>query len=131
MSLVALLWGCSGGSSPSREIDLNESAVVRLGETVLVRGEGTTLQMEAVLEDSRCPPNADCIQAGAIRIRVRAVTNQGTFTQESKMPVLPTELLPPSPSGYSVVLTNVLPDGSFARIPDADYRFTIRVSKAS
>jgi hypothetical protein len=128
--LVPLV-GCSGGDLPSREITLNESTVVQLGEAVLLRGEGTTVQLESVLEDSRCPPFADCVQAGQIRVRVRVIGTRGSFTQEAKMPILPTELLAPPESGYFVALTAVTPDGSFTPIPPANYRLTIRVSKVS
>jgi hypothetical protein len=128
---LALLAGCSGGELPSRQIDLNESAVVQLGETVLLRGEGTTVQLESVLEDSRCPPNADCIRAGQIRVRVRVVGGRGSFTQEARLPDSSSELPPPPESGYNVVLTAVTPGGSLSPIPPANYRLTIRVSRVS
>ncbi|MGC4046389.1 MAG: hypothetical protein QM758_21570 [Armatimonas sp.] len=130
MPLVAFLVGCGGGSLPSRAINLNEDVVVSLGETVLLRGEGTTVQIESVLEDSRCPVNADCVQAGQVRVSIKVVSGAGTFTQETKFPLLPTETPPPPASGYYIALLGVTPD-RFAgvSIPLAEYRFTIRVSK--
>lgn len=48
----------------------------RLGETVRVGN--ITLTPLGILEDSRCPQNVQCIQAGTVRLSVRIVSGLGT-----------------------------------------------------
>jgi hypothetical protein len=127
---LLLLAGCGGGDTPSRSIDLNQEVVVGIGESVLVNGEGTTVTAESVLEDSRCPANADCIDAGRIRVRFQIVNNRGSFTQEAILPRPPVETAEVPPSGYRPLLSEVTPLPQVGQtIPAGDYRLTIKLTK--
>lgn len=132
MPLIGLIVGCGGGSQPSREINLNEDVIVSLGETVLLRGEGATVAIESRLEDTRCPVDAQCAQAGSVVVRARVNSSEGSFTQDIKYPLLPTEVPAPPTSDYNVILKVVTPDRRVdTTIALSDYRFTIRVSKVN
>jgi hypothetical protein len=124
------LVGCGGGDTPSRSIDLNQNAVLSIGETVQVTGEDTTLKADAVLEDSRCPANADCIQAGRIRVRFQIVNNKGTFSQEAVLPKPEAETTEAPASGYRPVLDEATPLPTAGKtVPLRDYRLTVKLIK--
>jgi hypothetical protein len=125
-----VLVGCSGGNTPSRSIDLNQDAVLSIGETVEVMGEGTTLKATEILEDSRCPPNADCIQAGRIRVRFQIVNSKGTFFQEAALPKPEAETTEAPASGYRPTLSQATPLPFLGQtVPVGDYRLTIKLIK--
>jgi hypothetical protein len=127
---LLVLVGCSGGNTPSRGIDLNQEVVVGIGESVLVNGEGTTMTAGAILEDSRCPANADCISAGRIRVRFQIVNNKGTFSQEASLPQPLVETTEAPASGYRPVLSEVTPLPTLGKaVPVEDYRLTVKLIK--
>ena len=62
---LSLASGCvARGSQPSPS-----PSFVRIGETVRV--DGVAVRALALVEDSRCPMNVVCIQAGTVRLAVR------------------------------------------------------------
>ena len=127
--LLPSLAGCGSSSLPAITVDLGTDATLRLGQDALVRGEAATVRLDKILEDSRCPANADCISAGRIRVRVRVTSARGSFTQEASLP--PPEVTIEQPSGYAVALTAVEPPNFAGRtIPDGEYRFTAKVTKS-
>ncbi len=127
---LVFLLGCSGGNAPSRDIDLNQSVVLSIGESVLVKGEGTTVTADSILEDSRCPANADCIQAGRVRVRFRIVNNRGSFTQEAIFPHPSVETAEAPASGYRPVLSEITPLPVLGQTtPAGDYRLTVKLTK--
>ncbi|MDR6672843.1 hypothetical protein [Xanthomonas sp. 1678] len=75
-SLVAIsLGGCAaGGPVASRPIE----GAVRLGEIAAV--DGPRVRPDRVIEDSRCPADVQCIQAG--RLIVRATVLGGGWSKE-------------------------------------------------
>jgi hypothetical protein len=54
-------------------------AMVQMGETVEVLGVKITPQ--TLLEDSRCPSDVVCIQAGTVRVNTEVVCDSGTLEQ--------------------------------------------------
>lgn len=77
-----------------------------------------------VLEDSRCPIDVQCIQAGTVRLQAKLVSGLGTAQQEFKLgQVVTTE-------AEEVMLTDVQPaPKAGVKIADADYVFTFTVAK--
>jgi hypothetical protein len=75
-SLVAIsLAGCAaGGQVGSRPIE----GPVRLGEIAAV--DGPRVRPDRVIEDSRCPADVQCIQAG--RLILRATVLGGSWSKE-------------------------------------------------
>lgn len=100
---------CPGGVPPSSDAGLNE--------TITVSGiEITPLE---VLEDSRCPTDVQCIQAGTVRVSVRIVPDTIAFTLGQ----------PQTIDGVSIALTRVSPDPVSTReIADEDYRFAFEAA---
>jgi hypothetical protein len=103
--MLALLAGCAApAAAPDGLVDRTASAApgtveVRLGETA--RLGGLTVRPIAVIEDSRCPGDVDCVWAGRLRLRVAvsgvgetelilgqafALPGGGTLTLVSAMP---------------------------------------------
>jgi hypothetical protein len=56
---------------------LGQPFSLRVGETAALAGEGLTVKFAAVLGDSRCPPDVQCIWAGNARIAIE-VAQQGS-----------------------------------------------------
>ena len=93
-----------------------------MGETV--NALGVTLTPLAIVEDSRCPVDVQCIQAGTVRVSVRIVSGLGTSTSTFKLgQAITTE-------AESITLTAVVPQKtSTVTIKNAEYRFTFEVAK--
>ncbi len=104
----------SEGDPVRREVGIGEEA----------RWEGVGIVPEEILEDSRCPVNAICIQAGEVRLRARLTSSLGTASQEFKLGV------PIATKAEIITLTRVLPAArAGVQIPEADYRLTFEVKK--
>jgi hypothetical protein len=86
--------------------------------------DGLSIRVTEVVEDSRCPANANCIQAGTVRISVRTRSAMGVSTNIFKPgSVLTTEV-------HKITLVSVAPQTMAGRrIADNDYRFTFKVEK--
>lgn len=98
------------------------SAGTTLGQSVTI--QGLMITPKEVLEDSRCPKDVQCIQAGRVRIQTVIVSEGKATTTEMTLgePVLI--------SGAQVTLTVVAPDKiSKVAIKPGEYRFTFIVKK--
>lgn len=126
---LSLLGGCGSSSLPSVTVDLGANATLQLGQDALVRGEAATVRLDKILEDSRCPANAECVSAGRIRVRVRVTTFKGQFTQEASLP--PPEVMIEQPSGYAVALVSAQPSTLAGQtISEDEYRLAVKVTKS-
>lgn len=78
----------------------------------------------SVIEDSRCPKDVQCIQAGTVRVSVKLESGLGTSVQTFTVgQTITTET-------EAITLTSVQPEKiSTKTILPADYRFTFTVSK--
>ncbi|MFM5917720.1 MAG: hypothetical protein ACKOOL_09330 [Novosphingobium sp.] len=111
---TVLLAGCI-----TTRVNEDGSVDARLGQTVNVGGPRVTPLV--VLEDSRCPMEARCIRAGAVRLNVRITTGRGSTIREitSDKPLLVAD--------GQLELTNMMPPRSTQRaIKPTDYRFSFR-----
>jgi|GEM_PF-1431404 len=99
------------------------TATVRLNE-VASFPNGLSIRVASILEDSRCPTNAECIQAGTVRLSVRIRSGMGVSTNEFTVGTSITT------EAESVTLLGVSP-GNLAgqRIASDDYRFTFEVKE--
>lgn len=59
------------------------SVTARMGQEVSALGVHVTPLK--ILEDSRCPIDVTCIQAGTVRLQAKLVSGLGTATQEFKL----------------------------------------------
>ena len=96
------------------------SVTVSVGSSATVGG--VTITPIDVLEDSRCPLDVTCIQAGTVRMRAAVTTSSGTAIYEFKLgnmlttPTATLQLEGVSPESRSTVPKNT-----------ADYRFTFQI----
>ena len=95
---------------------------LRLGE--LGSFETITIRPLSIEEDSRCPADVTCIQAGTVRLKIQVVSSTATSTSIVKLgQAFTTE-------GMRITLTNVTPSkNSKITIKETDYRFNFNVIK--
>lgn len=112
--------------APSVEVPMG---VLPYGSVTLALGQEAVfadvrIRPLAVVEDSRCPMNARCIQAGTVRVRTEIVSGMGTSTDAIELgKSITTE-------AEEVFLTAVAPDTMAGEaIAPGDYRFTYNVLK--
>lgn len=80
----------------------------------------------SIVEDSRCPSDVQCIQAGTVRVKVRVISGMGTSTSILTLgKVFTTE-------AEMLTLTRVTPDTQSTKpILNGDYRLTFNVALQS
>lgn len=112
LPLAALLTACVTGPAHP----LNDGAPAALGETVQV---GSVLATPvSVQEDSRCPYNVQCIQAGRVVVSTR-LDGQGW---RETVPLVLDE--PYAVQGTTITVSRVFPDKIAQReVPRHEYRF--------
>ncbi len=69
LAAVVLLSGCSSGES--RHPQLDEGFKLAYATERTIDGEQLTLRFAAINEDSRCPSDVQCVQAGQATITLR------------------------------------------------------------
>lgn len=109
---------CPAGA-PVTDTTTVETRLGQIGTIV-----GLSITPIEVLEDSRCPSDVVCIQAGTVRLRTRLGTPTGTTEQNFT-------LNQPVTSGlYTIELISVMP-GTVSTVPikKEDYRFTFKVTR--
>ncbi|HEY9480914.1 MAG TPA: hypothetical protein VIR98_01620 [Candidatus Paceibacterota bacterium] len=114
----------STGSSTASMILPYGLATVGLGDSISFRG--ITITPTSVVEDSRCPKSVQCIQAGTVRLNVRARLDNGTTSN-----TVVTLSKPAAIGTYSVNLVSVSPEKTQAAINGADYRFIFEVRQSA
>lgn len=98
------------------------SVEVRLGETASKLGVSITPHI--VLEDSRCPLDVTCIQAGTVRIHAELASALGTGWQTFELGV------PITTEAEEVTMVSVSPTPHSERtIEDAEYVFRFEIRK--
>ena len=104
------------------EIDTAESFAVALNETGTMYG--VSLTPLEVLEDSRCPADVECIQAGTVRINTQFESDLGETELEIELND------PITTETEKIALLSVTPvPHSENTIEDSDYRVTFRITK--
>ncbi len=107
-------------SQPSNDVTTDTTGVftLALGETGT--SHGWTITPTALTEDSRCPTDVQCIQAGTVRVSVRI----GSSTSEKVVTLVTPESIP----GGQITLVKVTPDkNSKLSTKQSEYRFSFLV----
>lgn len=100
------------------------TVTVALGETV--SGLGVSLTPLEIEEDSRCPKDVMCIQAGTLRVQVMMVSGMGTST----MPFTLGSAEPVTTETTAIWLVEALPYPLASNpVEDNQYRFTFRIEQ--
>jgi hypothetical protein len=110
--------------SPKESLVPGESLTREARLYKAVDAHGLSIKPISLLEDSRCPQDVVCIQAGTVRIRAEVA-------QENETKIAEFELLKPVILNESeVILIQVLPEAqSQKKIQDEEYQFTIHIEK--
>jgi hypothetical protein len=89
-----------------------------------IEGAGISITPTAVLEDSRCPTDVECIQAGTVRVMTSLSTGLGTADQEFILGgIITTE-------AEEISLVDVRPyPVSKSQIAQQDYDFKFEIKK--
>jgi hypothetical protein len=96
---------------------------VALGETATFPG-GLSIRPISVLEDSRCPQNAQCIRAGTVKVSVRIDSALGASTKTFEPGTTITT------EAESITLQAVFPEPLVGQpVPENAYRFVFEVRK--
>lgn len=122
-----LACGPSGHAAPSVRAGYGESFVLALGETAEV-GDAYRVRFDRVSEDSRCPADARCVQAGNAAAAFGVESERGSATL-----TLHTDRAPRSAAamGGELTLMDLAPLPATGVEPDsADYRATVIVRPA-
>lgn len=96
----------TGATVPEpRAVPLGQAFSIALGESVMVTGEDLTITYDEVVEDSRCPPGVQCIQAGTATIALTlAKTGIAPATRNLTLDISPTSV---RYGEYSVKITSL------------------------
>lgn len=107
-------------STPQSDMLPYGNVTLRLNELAAFRD--ISIRPLSIEEDSRCPNDVQCIQAGTVRVRVAVVSSAGSSESILKLgQVFTTE-------GKAILLENVLPvKNSKVLTTAADYRFVFNV----
>lgn len=109
---------CPGTTTEDESVTLE----ARMGEQV--SGLGVEIAPTKLLEDSRCPIDVTCIQAGTVRLQARLSSGLGDATQEFKLGE------PVTTEAETVTLAAVSPEPkSTVQLKASDYRFAFTVAK--
>lgn len=98
------------------------AAILSVGETETINGLSVTL--EEVVQESRCPVDAECIEGGAITTRVTLANGEKTTTN------IASDGVPDTFGGYEIAITDIKPPLlSGKEVPQSDYRITFEVTR--
>ncbi|HEX6041494.1 hypothetical protein [Longimicrobium sp.] len=121
-ALLALTAACGvlpTGGGDARLVELDSEFTLDEGDKAVVRGPGIAVQFIGVSEDTRCPIEANCVDAGHATLQLR-VSQEG---RESKILTVRTDGAPPRDvySYHAFELVRLEPARSVSE-PDPDYR---------
>lgn len=99
--------------------------IVGIGEIVFINGLKITLH--EVVQDSRCPANAQCIEGGAITASFTLVSDTDTLTRNIASDEVPTPF-----AAFTIAIEEIAPPLLAEIEPDpAAYQLTLRVENSN
>lgn len=124
LTAVLALTACDRATTPSVPID--QQFTMAPGDTVEVADTSLRVRFDGVVNDSRCPIDAICIQGGDAEVRLTA-SNDGA----PRMLTLHTgSMAPVTFDGFTFRLVELTPyPFSSQPFPPSDYRATLRVTR--
>ena len=100
-----------------QDVVLGVGAVGRVGDLAIT--------FNRFVQDSRCPIDVQCIQAGAVNINVSFSNGKQTVTKN-----MPSDEVPQEFGGYKISIVEIAPARkSGAEIDPRDYKITFHVSR--
>lgn len=117
--LYAALWG-SASSTSGTVVATTTEVTIGPGQTGIIGGLSITFN--SFVQDSRCPIDVQCIQAGAVTVNVTLSAGG-----QSEVRNFPSDEVPYSFGSYKIFIENIAPPRrSKTEIPPAEYRITFR-----
>jgi hypothetical protein len=114
----------SSTPNPEPHVPPSDSGTITLHLNETGESNGIKITPRAILEDSRCPSDVQCIQAGTVRITATLTSGLGTGTQEFKLGQ------PITTEAETVVLQEVRPiKVSTIEVKPSDYVFVFLITK--
>lgn len=119
-----------GRTGPQCEFAACPGESMTTGDLTLGTGEkgsvGTlSLTFNELVQDSRCPVDVVCIEAGAVNTNVTLTSGSETETLN-----VPSDEVPHQFGGYAISITKIAPDRkSRVEIPQSAYRVTFHIEK--
>jgi hypothetical protein len=112
---------CAQTASTTQQAD---SVRIEAGLNQRATAGGVTITPRSVVEDSRCPEDVQCIQAGTVRVRAMLKSGLGLGVQEFTLNI------PVTTEAETVTLVEVLPKKiSTNGIQPSEYMFVFMVAK--
>jgi len=114
---------CPVPTSPPVTATIPADMTLGVGQT----GVAGTLSVtfNKFVQDSRCPIDVQCIQAGAVNINVTFVSGTATVTKN-----MPSDEVPQEFGGYKISIVDIMPPRkSGAEIDPRDYKITFHVGR--
>lgn len=125
---IALILLFVFGSVALVQAKSNQKIIVKINEQKTVSKTKLTIKFLELVEDSRCPTDVQCIQAGSARIKIEVKNGKSA----AKTFEINTGLKPESIAyaGYTITLTDLNPKpASNIRIDRNGYTATFTVSR--
>mgnify|MGYP000618893551 CR=1 FL=1 len=107
--------------------NLNENVEIKIGKKAKLNGGDLVVEFSDVTEDSRCPENVNCIQAGQVTAKLMANDKSLSLTKEGKQK----GGISGKVGDYSIEMIEVNPypkDG--IKTTKEDYSITLNVTKS-
>jgi hypothetical protein len=122
-----LLAACDETSPPQPTPPLDQQVVLAPGVATRIDQTSLTVRLAAVLEDSRCPANSNCVWAGDALIRIEVMPpSEGHSEYDLNVTGTKTAIH----SGVTISLVRLDPyPATSTTIPQADYRATVRATR--
>jgi hypothetical protein len=115
---------CTPSNVPASQLNIVPYGNVTLKMGELATFRNISIRPLSIEEDSRCPLDVQCIQAGTVRVRLEVVSGMGTSTSIVKLGS------PFTTEGEVITLTEAAPaKNSKIQISATDYRLTFTVMK--
>lgn len=125
--LVSLaMLGCVSNPPALPSGPVNARVVLAPGEAADVPGAAIGVRFESVINDSRCPGDATCIQAGSATIRISVLPSGGGLVSYD----VTTSNAPARHADLTITLENLAPYPFVSRpTAPSDYRATLRITR--
>jgi hypothetical protein len=107
--VTSLAVGCASASGTSVSTGLGQPFQLKVGQTASIESEDLRVKFVEVSEDSRCPLDVLCIQAGQARIIVQASKGGQDLGSPEVTLAAGGEGSPATLDGYSISLTELAP----------------------
>lgn len=111
-------------------IQLNQPFTIPIDQPTKFTEKGLTLTFQAVLDDSRCPSNVECAEAGQARISIRVIqTGQVPATLEMNTnPPLKLDIVTYEDFQIRLLALNPYPEDIDQHIPPGAYEATFVIT---